>query len=97
MTEHTTIQITKAQADELQERRTHDNESYKSVTARLLEGNSSAIDSGELAKQIVDQIGATAGGPQVDDGEIAREVARQLDYTAISDRVSKQVVSELQQ
>lgn len=97
MTEHTTIQITKAQADELQGRKTHDDESYKSVIARLLDGDSSAIESDELAAQIVDQIGATAGGPQVDDSEIAREVARQLDYTAIADKVSRQVVSELQQ
>ena len=36
MTEHTTIQITTAQADELQSRKTHDDESYKSVIARLL-------------------------------------------------------------
>lgn len=97
MTEHTTIQITKAQADELQARRTHDDESYKSVIARLLEGDSSAIDADELAGRIVDQIGATAGGPQVDDSEIAREVARQLDYAHIATKVSGQVVGELRE
>lgn len=96
MTEHTTIQITKAQANELQGRKTHDDESYKSVIARLLGGDSSAIDSEELAGRIVDKIGATAGGPEVDDSEIARQVARQLDYTAIADKVSEQVVRELQ-
>jgi len=37
MTEHTTIQITKAQANELQARKTHDDESYKSVLQRLIE------------------------------------------------------------
>lgn len=50
----------------------------------------------ELAARIVDAVGVEAGGPQVDDSEIAREVARQLDYTAIADKVSRQVVRELQ-
>jgi hypothetical protein len=50
----------------------------------------------DLAARIVDQIGADAGGPQVDDTEIARAVARELDYAHLADKVSEQVVREIE-
>jgi len=39
MTDHTTIQITKAQAAELAQLRNYDDEPYKSVIGRLLNGS----------------------------------------------------------
>jgi hypothetical protein len=53
------------------------------------------VDTDELAAEIVDIIGAEAGGSQVDDSEIAREVARQLDYAALSNQVADEVVGRL--
>lgn len=78
MTDHTTIQITKAQADELQARRTHDDESYKSVIARLLEGDSSAINSDELVADIAAEVDTAAfnGGMS---GEKADRILGRLD------------------
>jgi chromosome segregation ATPase len=51
MTEHTTIQITKTQAQQLKELRQYDDEPYKSVIARLL-GDSSDIANQETADEI---------------------------------------------
>jgi len=56
MTDHTTIQITKAQAQELAERKQYDDESYKSVIARLLNDDNSAIDTEELAREVAKQL-----------------------------------------
>jgi len=53
-------------------------------------------DPDDLAARIVDQIGADVGGPQVDDSEIARAVARELDYAHLADKVSEQVVGNLE-
>ena len=52
----TTIQITKDQAQELQDMKTHDDESYKSVIARFLEGDNSAIDAEEIGRQVSKQL-----------------------------------------
>jgi hypothetical protein len=52
MTEHTTIQITAEQAEQLRELRNYDDESYKSVIGRLLEGDNSAIDGDELLSEV---------------------------------------------
>jgi hypothetical protein len=88
MSEHTTIQITKEQADELRARKTHDDESYKSVIARLLDRDNSAIDTEEL----IDAIAAEADGQgRVDDSELAREVARQLDYGELANAVADEL------
>lgn len=73
MTDHTTIQITKEQAQELQERKQYDDESYKSVIARLLEGNNSAIDTDEVAREVAKQLDYT----MIAD-ETARKVAEEL-------------------
>lgn len=57
MTEHTTIQITREQADELEAHKTHENESYKSVIARLLNGdNSATTDAQAIADAVAEQI-----------------------------------------
>jgi len=56
MTDHTTIQITKDQAEQLQERKQYDDESYKSVIARLLETDSSAIDTDEIARKVEERL-----------------------------------------
>ena len=57
MTEHTTIQITEAQARELAARKTHENESYKSVIARLLEDSKNGgYDEQAIAKAVADEL-----------------------------------------
>jgi flagellar capping protein FliD len=76
MTEHTTIQITKAQADELQERKTHDDESYKSVIARLLDGNSSVIDTGDVTDELMQEIDSMAFNGQMSDEKADRIMNR---------------------
>lgn len=48
MAETTTIQITKEQAEQLDKRKQYDGESYKSVIARLLDDNNSAITDGAI-------------------------------------------------
>jgi len=53
-------------------------------------------DSDALAERIVDAIGSEVGGPAVGDSEMAASVARQLDYTHLADKVSEQVVSQLE-
>ena len=60
MTEHTTIQITEAQARELAARKTHENESYKSVIARLLEADEE-LDEQAIATAVVDELEAVIG------------------------------------
>lgn len=70
MTEYTTIQITKAQAQALQERKQYDDESYKSVIARLLEGDNSAIDTNKVAREVVSQL---------DYAELANAVASEVE------------------
>lgn len=59
-----------------------------------IEGNAPDIVD-ELPTDIVDEIGAKAGGPHVDDSEIAREVARQLDYDHLAQLVAEKVTDEL--
>jgi len=56
MTEHTTIQITKAQASELDALRTYDDEPYKSVLARLLEANAGDSDAEAIAAAVTDDL-----------------------------------------
>jgi len=53
-------------------------------------------DPDDLAARIVEQIGADVGGPQVDNSGIARAVARELDYAHLADKVSEQVVGNLE-
>jgi len=97
MTETTTIEIRRDQAEQLREIQ-RQNGNYKTAIDELLEDNgneSEPIDPNDLAARIVDQIGADVAWPQVDDSEIARAVAQELDYAHLASKVSEQVVNEL--
>ena len=43
------------------------------------------------AKELVDELAAEAGGPQVDDSDIARAVVRQFDYAELANAVADEL------
>jgi len=49
------------------------------------------VDIEEMVVELLDTIGATAGGPAVDDSELAREVAAQIDYTELANKVADEL------
>jgi hypothetical protein len=58
---------------------------------RRFEPDDATADVDALADRLVDELAATAGGPQVDDSDIAREVVRQFDYTELATAVANEL------
>lgn len=94
------IPISESNRNELKSLKRGD-DTYDDVIERLLTDDFELtreveqVDVDALVNDLVDEIGATVGGPQVDDSKLAREVTRQIDYVELANRVSEQVVAEL--
>ena len=98
MTEYGTIKIPR----EEYKRHNKHREKLGQTWAAYIDGqsldlpNGAEVDAEDLATRIVNHIGADVDGPQVDDSRIARAVAQELDYAHLADRVSEQVVREME-
>lgn len=88
MTEHTTIQVTKEQAEQLADLRTYDDEPYKSVIARLLESNGLDVDA---IVEALDGMELETNTDKQMAEDTAREVAKQLDYSMLASRVADEL------
>jgi len=99
MTDTTTIEITDEQSDVLDGLKEHPKESKKAVLQRLIdsynderdEDDGPAVEIDALVDELVDELGATAGGPQVDDSEMARAVVAQFDYAELASRTADEL------
>jgi len=81
MTDTTTIQITTEQRDELQARKTYDDEPIKAVIGRLLENEEAARPSpaGGIAEEVRELRRAISNDTEVDYAEIERRCERAVE------------------
>ena len=53
------------------------------------------VDMDAFVDELIDELGAKAGGPHVDDSQIAREVVAQFDYAALAKATADELETRL--
>ena len=98
MTEWVTIRVPEGDRDEAKDVRPDDATHGDCLVAgakALAEGRmpdpEGRVLPEDVAAELVDELAAEAGGPQVDDSDIARAVVRQFDYAELANAVADEL------